>query len=97
MIEVRETPTFIAWMDSLQDRDARAKIAARLRRMALGNAGDMKSVGGRVSELRVDHGPGYRVYFTRRGLAVVLLLCGGDKRSQAKDIELAQRMVNQLD
>ena len=97
MIEVRETPTFTAWMEALKDRDGRAKITARLRRLAMGNPGDVKSVGGQVSELRVDHGPGYRIYFTRRGVTVALLLCSGDKRTQAKDIKLAQSMVSQLE
>ena len=65
-------------------------------RLALGNFGDTKSVGGGVSELRIDHGPGYRVYFTKRGLTIVILLCGGDKRTQAKDIAKAQKMAQEV-
>ncbi len=97
MIEVRQTPTFTAWLKSLRDREAQWKINIRLRRLELGNPGDIRAVGDRVSELRIDHGPGYRVYFTKRGLAVVVLLCGGDKRTQARDIKRAQDMVDQLE
>ncbi|TXL80400.1 type II toxin-antitoxin system RelE/ParE family toxin [Vineibacter terrae] len=97
MIEVRKTDEFAQWLDGLRDGDARAKIDARLLRLSLGNPGDVKSVGGRVSEVRVDHGPGYRVYFTRRGMKIVVLLCGGDKRTQAADIKRARDMVARLD
>ncbi len=96
MIVVHKTDAFINWANGLRDEDAKAKIAARLDRLAMGNRGDVKSVGGGVSEMRIDHGPGYRVYFTHRGKAVVILLCGGDKRTQAKDIKTAQKMVNEL-
>lgn len=77
------------WLDGLRDFTARARIVARLDRLAAGLRGDWKALGGGVSELRIDHGPGYRVYFAQHGGNFVLLLCGGDKRSQAKDIERA--------
>jgi putative addiction module killer protein len=89
LIEVRQTDVFAAWFAGLRDHQARARITARIRRLSLGNPGDVKSVGGRVSEMRIDHGPGYRVYFTRRGEVVVILLCGGDKRTQDRDIARA--------
>ena len=81
MIEVVETPTFKAWREALADERARSCIAARIARVALGLMGDVKSLGGGVSEIRVDHGPGYRLYFTRRGPAIVILLCADDKGS----------------
>jgi len=87
---------FDIWLASLRDRDARQRIAARLRRIGLGNLGDAKPAGGPVSELRIDYGPGYRLYFTRRGLEVIVLLIGGDKSSQSKDIKRAMKMVAQL-
>jgi putative addiction module killer protein len=93
MIEVRQTAVFAKWHAGLKDRTARAKIAVRIDRLALGNPGDAKSVGEGVSEMRVDHGPGYRVYFARRGNVVVLLLCGGDKRTQARDIAAAKALA----
>ena len=89
MFEVRRTTSFIEWLAELRDRAARARIAKRIDRIALGNIGDAKSVGGGVSELRFAFGPGYRVYFTMRGGVVVILLCGGDKGSQSRDIERA--------
>lgn len=73
-----------------------ARIGARIRRLELGNPGDVKSVGEGVSEMRIDYGPGYRVYFTRRGKTIVLLLCGGDKRTQSKDVKAAQKMVKEI-
>jgi putative addiction module killer protein len=76
----------------LRDRQARARITVRFRRLSLGNPGDVRLVGSGVSEMRIDYGPGYRVYFVRRGDRVCVLLCGGDKRSQDRDIELAQEM-----
>ncbi|WP_237482637.1 type II toxin-antitoxin system RelE/ParE family toxin [Lichenibacterium dinghuense] len=96
MVEVRSTPTFVAWLDALADITARSRIAKRIARFEVGLFGDVKSVGGGVSEVRVDYGPGYRVYFTRRGAEVVILLCGGDKGSQARDIARAQSMVLDL-
>jgi len=81
---------FRTWLEGLKDRQARARIRVRLNRIRLGNFGDSKSVGRGVSELRIPYGPGYRVYFGRSGNSVVILLCGGDKRSQSKDIAQAQ-------
>jgi putative addiction module killer protein len=95
MIEVRRTAVFDAWMDSLRDDLAVIRITARIRRLSLGNFGDVKPVGGGVSELRIDHGPGYRVYFVRRGEVVVILLCGGDKGSQDRDIRRARQMAEE--
>jgi len=95
LVEVRTTASFDQWMDSLWDRRARARIQVRIDRLALGNAGDAQAVGEGVSELRIDYGPGYRVYFIRRGRALVILLCGGDKRSQAADILRAKRMAKE--
>ena len=87
-----------AWLEELAQRDAVvvARIARRIERMEVGNFGDAKSVGGGVSELRLPFGPGYRVYFTRKGLEVVVVLCGGDKKSQAADIALAKEMIKSL-
>jgi putative addiction module killer protein len=93
MIEVRQTEVFTAWLVGLRDRDARVRILARIRRLAAGNPGDVKPVGSGVSEMRINYGPGYRVYFVRRGNTVVILLCGGDKRSQAHDIARAIEMA----
>jgi len=95
LVEVRQTEVYAAWFRHLADPNARARINVRIRRLSLGNAGDVRSVGGGVSELRVDYGPGYRVYFTRRGKALVLLLCGGDKRTQGADIAAAKRLAQQ--
>jgi putative addiction module killer protein/probable addiction module antidote protein len=86
MIDVRETPDFTNWLATVNDQRARLQIVRRISRVAAGNFGDAKSVGGPVSELRIDHGPGYRLYYTRRGKTVVILLCGGGKRTQSKDI-----------
>lgn len=90
MVEIRQTAVFAKWHAGLRDRVAKAKIAVRIDRLALGNPGDVKPVGGGVSEMRIDYGPGYRVYYARRGDVVVLLLCGGDKKSQTRDIAAAQ-------
>jgi putative addiction module killer protein len=79
------------WLESLRDRQARARIKKRLDRLVLGNLGDYKPVGSGVMELRVDYGPGYRIYFAQSGVALILLLCGGDKRTQDKDILKAKR------
>jgi putative addiction module killer protein len=97
MIEVRQTAGFRDWLDGLKDRPAQVRIAQRIVRLQGGLFGDAKPVGGGVSELRIDHGPGYRVYFTQRGSVVVILLCGGDKRTQAKDIRRAQAMAADLE
>ena len=96
MIELRQTVQYAKWFDSLRDRQARARIDVRLRRLTLGNPGDVKSVGHGVSELRIDYGPGYRVYFTRRGELLVVLLAGGDKRTQESDIKLAIELAQNL-
>ena len=93
MIELRQTEIFRKWRTKLKDERARVLIASRLDRLAFGNAGDVKPVGQGVSELRIDHGPGYRVYFQKRGNTIVLLLCGGDKRTQDRDIEIAKRLA----
>jgi len=89
MLDVLQSATFQKWFKSLKDAQSRARIDARIRRLSLGNPGDAKALREGVSELRVDSGPGYRVYFTKRGALVVLLLCGGDKGTQDKDIEPA--------
>lgn len=89
MVEVRQTDVYARWYGRLRDRRARARINARIRRLALGNAGDARPVGSGVSELRIDYGPGYRVYYLQRGRALVILLAGGDKGSQVRDIERA--------
>ena len=96
MIEIRQTDAFAAWFGGLRDLQARARITARIRRLSLGNPGDAKPVGGGVSEMRIDYGPGYRVYFVRRGEIVVVLLCGGDKRTQDRDISRAITMAREL-
>jgi putative addiction module killer protein len=96
MIEVRQTEAFASWLADLRDERARARVAVRIRRLSLGNFGDAKPVGGGVGELRIDYGPGYRLYFVRQGEAVIVLLCGGDKRTQTADIEAAKAMAKQL-
>ncbi|MCJ7526064.1 MAG: type II toxin-antitoxin system RelE/ParE family toxin [Candidatus Aminicenantes bacterium] len=89
MIEIRKTETFAKWIDGLQDIRARAHILVRIERLAAGNPGDVKPVGEGVSEMRIDYGPGYRVYFKKIGKQVVILLAGGNKSSQSKDIKTA--------
>ena len=96
MIEVRQTDVYAQWFDSLRDRQARVRILARVRRLSLGNPGDVKPVGEGVSELRIDYGPGYRVYFVQRGQTLVVLLAGGDKRTQARDINTALELARGL-
>jgi len=96
MIEIRKTEVYANWLDGLRDIRARARILARVERLAAGNPGDVRSVGEGVSELRIDYGPGYRVYYTSQGREVVILLAGGDKRSQAKDIKTALRLARNL-
>ena len=93
MIEVRQTAAFSQWFEELRDRQARARINVRIRRLSLGNFGDVKPVGEGVSELRIEYGPGYRVYFAQRGRALVVLPAGGDKHSQEKDIKRALDLV----
>ncbi|WP_321809033.1 type II toxin-antitoxin system RelE/ParE family toxin [Burkholderia sp. BCC1993] len=95
MIELIKTDLFDHWLAELRDTRARARIEARIRRLSLGNPGDVKPVGEGVSEMRIDYGPGYRVYYLKRGPVVVVLLCGGDKRSQDKDIVMAKAIAAQ--
>lgn len=96
MVEIRQTAAFAKWIRNLADRRARSAIAKRIDRLAFGHAGDARPVGGGVSELRVHMGPGYRVYFARRGDTIIILLCGGDKSSQARDIARAQALAEEF-
>jgi len=93
VIQIRETDAYARWFARLKDREARSRILVRIRRLSLGNPGDVKSVGGGVSELRIDYGPGYRVYFVRRGETVIVLLGGGNKSTQAADIRAALNLA----
>ena len=93
MIEFKQTETFRKWRMRLKDQRIRALIASRLDRLAFGNAGDVRPVGLGISELRIDYGPGFRVYFQKRGKTIIILLCGGDKSTQAKDIQTAKRLA----
>jgi putative addiction module killer protein len=95
MIEFRQTETFRKWRVRLKDVRLRALIASRLDRLAFGNAGDVKPVGSGISELRIDYGPGYRVYYKKRGDTIVLLLCGGTKSTQGNDIKMAKRLAQE--
>jgi putative addiction module killer protein len=95
-VVVRQTEVYARWFDGLRDRQARARIDARIRRLSLGNPGDVRPVGEGVSELRVDHGPGYRIYYVKLEMTVVILLAGGDKKSQARDIRVAQELARSL-
>jgi putative addiction module killer protein len=97
MITVRETENFKKWIRGLKDRVAQSLITARIRRLTTGNFGDSKSIGNGVSELRIDYGPGFRVYFTRRGQEIVILLCGGDKSTQSRDKETAKQIAQNLE
>lgn len=96
MIEIRQTEQYAKWFKSLKDHNARMRINIRIRRLSLGNAGDVKPVGEGVSELRIDYGPGYRVYFVTKESQLILLLIGGDKTSQQKDIAKAKALANDL-
>lgn len=89
MIEIRQTEVYADWFSKLRDRQARARIDVRIRRLSLGNPGDVRPIGEGVSELRIDYGPGYRVYFVQRGSTIIVLLAGGDKRTQSRDIQTA--------
>jgi putative addiction module killer protein len=93
VIEIRQTETYAKWFASLRDRKARARIDVRIRRLSLGNPGDVRPIGSGVSELRIDYGPGYRVYFVQRGLMLIILLAGGDKRTQERDIKKALELA----
>lgn len=97
VIDVRQTIAFKQWLARLADRRAVEKIAQRVVRLQAGLFGDVKPVGSGVSEIRINHGPGYRVYFIKRGAAVILLLCGGDKSSQGRDIKAAKAMAAELE
>lgn len=96
MIEIRKTEHFARWIDNLRDVRGRARVLARIERLAGGNPGDFKRVRGGISEMRIDYGPGYRIYFKRRGQELIILLAGGDKSTQAKDIEAALRLARDL-
>lgn len=96
MFRVLLTDEFQGWLEHLADRHARMRIVARIRRAGLGNFGDWRPIQGGISELRIDHGPGYRVYFTVRGRTVVIILIGGDKSSQRQDIEKAKRLLAEM-
>jgi putative addiction module killer protein len=96
MIEIRQTKTYINWFESLRDRQAKARIDIRIRRLSMGNPGDAKPVGQGVSELRIDYGAGYRVYFIQRGETLIILLAGGDKRTQQRDIKTALDLAQDL-
>ena len=96
MYSVRQTEEFVAWLDDLKDKRARARIAARLRQAEAGNLGDWQPIEGEISEMRVDFGPGYRLYFTRRGRVILVLLNAGDKSSQKRDIRRALKLAAEL-
>ena len=96
-IEVRQTEYYAKWFRSLKDRTARLRIDVRIRRLSLGNPGDVSPVGEGISELKIDHGPGYRVYFTRRNNELILLLVGGDKSTQTKDIAKAKEIAKAIE
>jgi len=97
MVEIRRTSVFDKWLRKLRDAQAKAKVLVRIQRLALGNPGDVKPVGEGVSEMRIDHGPGYRVYYTQRGTKLVVLLVGGDKSSQESDIARAIELARGLE
>jgi putative addiction module killer protein len=96
MIEVRQTEIYSEWFSRLRDRAAKARIDIRIRRLSLGNPGDVKPVGSGISEMRIDYGPGYRIYFTQCGPTIVILLAGGDKSTQEKDIRTAHELADKL-
>ena len=96
MIEIRQTEAYAGWFDSLRDRRARVRIDMRIRRLSLGNPGDVRPIGSGVSELRIDYGPGYRVYFVQRGPTLIILLAGRDKRTQERDIKKALELARGL-
>jgi len=96
MIEIRKTDVFAEWLDSMRDIRARARVMIRIERLADGNPGDVSPVGEGVSEMRIDYGPGYRVYYKQQGSEVVVLLVGGEKHTQARDIRIALRLARNL-
>lgn len=95
-MEVRKTDIYVKWLDGLRDIRARARVLMRVERLAAGNPGDAESVGEGVSELRINYGPGYRVYYKEQGRELVILLAGGDKSSQSRDIKTALRLARNL-
>jgi len=95
-VSVLQTDEFRDWLDRLRDERAKARIAARIRRMERENPGDVRALGGGLIEMRIDFGPGYRIYWVRRGRSIILLLCGGDKRSQQRDITKARALIEEL-
>ena len=95
MVQIRRTNVYDKWIKELRDPNARSRINIRVRRLSLGNPGDVRPVGEGVSELRINYGPGYRVYYVQRGEVFVLLLCGGDKASQSRDIERAKQLARE--
>jgi putative addiction module killer protein len=97
MVEIRQTDDFRTWLRNLRDDKAVTRIAARIRRLEQGNPGDAKSLGSGLLEMRVDYGPGYRVYYVRHGTVIFVLLCGGDKRTQQRDIKRAQALAKELE
>lgn len=96
MIEIRKTERFATWLDNLNDLRAKARVLVRIERLVSGNPGDVKPVGEGVSEIRIDYGPGYRVYFIQRGSTLIILLAGGDKSSQSRDIKAALHLAQNL-
>lgn len=96
MIEIRKTAIFVQWLDGLRDFQGRARVQARIERLAAGNPGEVEPVGEGVSELRINYGPGYRVYFKKRRRELIILLAGGDKSTQVKDIKAALRLARNL-
>jgi putative addiction module killer protein len=96
MVEVRKTLLFARWLEALDDVRARARILVRIERLVAGNAGDTKAVGEGVAELRIDYGPGYRVYYKKHGPALIILLAGGNKQTQARDVRAALRPARTL-
>jgi putative addiction module killer protein len=97
MMEVRQTEHYSKWFEKLKDRNARMRIDIRIRRLSLGNPGDVKLLEGGISELRIDYGPGYRVYFTRRGNQLIILIAGGDKTTQNNDIQKAKKLAEEIE
>ncbi|MDH6100675.1 type II toxin-antitoxin system RelE/ParE family toxin [Anabaenopsis sp. FSS-46] len=96
MFEIRQTEIYFEWFSALRDRQAKARINIRIRRLSMGNPGDVKPVGQGVSELRINYGPGYRVYFIQRGETLIILLAGGDKKTQERDIKTALDLAENL-
>lgn len=97
MLVVRQTENFLKWRNKLRDDKARAAIAVRISRLAEGAAGDIKAVGGGIMEMRIHYGPGYRIYYVHRGSEIIILLCGGDKSSQSRDIATAKKLAEEVE